>query len=130
MKVKEFNPANLRELRTELNAQMAKIEKKFGIKIEVGNMSYRSSEVSIKVKANTISATGIANSKEAEQFSSYASRGGFSHFKVGDKVEIKGHILTIKGYNTRAPKAPIQLEANGKSYKCPATTLINKQPIK
>jgi hypothetical protein len=130
MKVKQFNSANLKELRTELNAQMAKIEKKFGIKIDVGNMSYRSDEVSIKVKANTISATGMVNTKEVDAFIRHSTRLGFSHFKVGDRVEIEGHILTIKGFNTRASKSPIQLEANGRPYKCTVATLKNRQPIK
>ena len=129
MKVKEFNPENLKELRTELNAQMAKIEKKFGIKINIGNMSYGVNEVSIKVKANTLTDTGTAITKEAKQFATYAKLGGYSHLKVGDRVEIAGTLLTIKGYNSRAHKSPIQLEANGRGYKCSESTLINKLPI-
>lgn len=94
------------------------------------NISYRSDEVSIKVKANTISATGMVNTKEVDAFIRHSTRLGFSHFKVGDRVEIEGHILTIKGFNTRASKSPIQLEANGRPYKCTVASLKNRQPIK
>ena len=118
-KLKEFNKPALNKLRSEMQSQFAELEKKFGIKLQVGSMSYSSNEVSVKVKANIISDDGTVVSKEAKAWDLYAQMGGFDYLKVGDKIVIQGQTFTIKGYNTRAPKSPIQIEdAQGKSYKC------------
>ena len=118
-KLKEFNKSALKELRSEMEIQFMELEKKFGIKLQVGSMSYSSDEVSVKVKANIISKGGEVITKEAKAWDLYAQMGGFDHLKVGDKIILQGQTLTIKGYNSRAPKSPIQIEdAQGKSYKC------------
>ena len=124
-KITEFNKANLKALRVELEAAHKAIEKKFGIQLKAGNISFSGNEANIKLKANTIGAQGTAITKEAKQFALYAELGGYGHLKVGSQVEINGTLLTIKGYNSRAPKSPIQLEANGRGYKCSERALQN-----
>ena len=118
-KITEFNKANLKALRVELEAAHAAIEKKFGIQLKAGNISFSGTEANIKLKANTIGANGMTVSKEARAWDLYAQMGGYDHLKVGDKVILQGQTLTIKGYNSRAPKSPIQIEdAQGRTYKC------------
>ena len=131
MKVQEFNKENLRQLREEMQAAIAKVEKSMGIKIHVGNISFSGNEANIKVKANVIGQAGRAITKEAQQFGKFAAYEGIENFKVGDQVQINGQILIIKGYNSRARKAPLILEGlNGKGYKAPIGILRGKAPIK
>ena len=51
MKFTKFDRANLKALRTEMQAVMDKYGVKSNLKIEVGNMSFGDAEVSIKIKA-------------------------------------------------------------------------------
>ena len=130
-KLKEFNKPALRELRSEMEIQFAKLEKKFGIKLHVGSMSYSANDVSVKVKGNTISKSGTAITKEAQAWDLYAQMGGYDHLKVGDKVILQGQTLTIKGYNSRAPKSPIQIEdAQGRTYKCSELAIQRATQVK
>ena len=130
-KLKEFNKPALNKLRSEMQSQFAELEKKFGIKLQVGSMSYSSNEVSVKVKANIISDDGTVVSKEAKAWDLYAQMGGFDHLKVGDKIYLSGEVLTIKGYNARASKLPIQIEnAQGQSFKCSEFTIKQAKKAK
>lgn len=124
-KLKEFNKPALNKLRSEMQIQFAELEKKFGIKLQVGSMRYSSNEVNVKVKANIISNDGTVVTPEAEAWDLYAQIGGFDHLKVGDKIYLSGGVLmTIKGYNARASKLPIQIEnAQGQSFKCSEFTI-------
>jgi hypothetical protein len=129
-KITEFNKENLKALRVELELAHAAIEKKFGIQLKAGNISFSGTEVNIKLKANTIGAQGTAITKEAKAFDLYAKKGGYSHLKVGSQVNMNGTLLTIKGYNSRAYKQPIQLEANGIGYKCSVQNLFRAIQVK
>ena len=70
-------------------------------------------------------------SKEARAWDLYAQMGGYDHLKVGDKVILQGQTLTIKGYNSRAPKSPIQIEdAQGRTYKCSELAIQRATQVK
>ena len=52
MKYKEFSKKNIKNFREDLQAEMDKIAKKFGLtKIKVGDMTYNGSECNMKVAA-------------------------------------------------------------------------------
>ena len=130
--IKEFNKGNLQALRTELDALHAALEKKYGIELKVGNASYSGNEVTFKLKANTKSANGTVVTKEAQNWPLYAAMNGLGHFALGDKVNLNGNIYEITGWNTRARKSPVMIKdiKSGASYKCPASTISHKEPIK
>ena len=130
--IKEFNKGNLKALRAELDALHAALEKKYGIELKVGNASYSDNEVTFKLKANTKSANGTVVTKEALNWPLYADLNGVGHFSVGDKVNLNGSIYEITGWNTRARKSPVMIKDTntGASYKCPASTISHKEPIK
>mgnify|MGYP006998239647 FL=1 len=124
MKVSNFDKPSIKAIRTAMDAALAKVEKQYGIKISTGNARFSADEVTFKVKANVIAKGGIVKTKEAQAWDLYATTEGLGHLSVGDTVQLQGKSFTIKGYNTRARKSPINIEdANGRGYKCSVSML-------
>lgn len=119
MKINNFDRATARVLREEMNQAFKSIEAKYGITLSAGNISFSNNEASIKVKANTIGDNGQVETKEARNWGVYAEYNGLGGLKVGDTIDLQGKSFTIKGWNTRARKSPVQIEdAQGRGYKC------------
>ena len=112
-----------------MDEALAKVSKEYGIKISTGNARFSADEVTFKVKANVIGTGGVVKTKEAQAWDIYATSQGLGHLSVGDTVELQGKSFTIKGYNTRARKSPINIEdANGRGYKCSVSMLLMYNP--
>ena len=119
MKVTNFDKPTIKAIRMAMDNALAKVEKEYGITISTGNARFSGNEVTFKVKANTQSADGTVNTKEAQMWDLYAPTHGLGHLKVGDTINLQGKSFTIAGYNTRARKSPINItDANGRGYKC------------
>ena len=110
MKINNFDRATARVLREEMNRAFKSIEAKYGITLSAGNISFSNNEASIKVKANTIGDNGQVETKEARNWGVYAEFNGLGGLKVGDTIDLQGKSFTIKGWNTRARKSPVQIE--------------------
>jgi len=119
MTISNFDKTTVKALRTAMNQALASVEAEYGIKINAGNASFSGNEVTFKVKANTVGDSGQAQTKEASNWDMMASVNGLGHLSVGDEVILQGKSFTIKGWNTRARKSPINIEdASGRGYKC------------
>jgi hypothetical protein len=106
-KIKSFDKATLRALRSEMDALLEKYGKKTGLEFEVGNMRFSDAEVDIKVKAKVKGAKTQSDSN----LELMAKMVGITKLtnKKGDRlVEFK----------TRSPKYPFVFERDGKRYKC------------
>ena len=129
MKVSNFDKPSIKAIRTAMDAALAKVEKQYGIKISTGNARFSNDEVTFKVKANVIAKGGIVKTKEAQAWDIYATSQGLGHLSVGDSVQLQGKSFTIKGYNTRARKSPINIEdSSGRGYKCSVSMLKMYNP--
>ena len=129
MKVSNFDKPSIKAIRIAMDEALAKVSKEYGIQISTGNARFTGHEVTFKVKANVISKDGITKTKEAQAWDLYASSQGLGHLSVGDSVELQGKSFTIKGYNTRARKSPINIEDhNGRGYKCSVSMLKMYNP--
>jgi len=129
MKVSNFDKPSIKAIRLAMDAALAKVSKEYGIKISTGNARFSADEVTFKVKANTIGTGGVVKTKEAQAWDLYANMNGLGHLSVGDSVELQGKSFTIKGYNTRARKSPINIEDhNGRGYKCSVSMLLMYNP--
>jgi hypothetical protein len=107
-----------------MDIALAKVEKQYGIKISTGNARFSGDEVTFKVKANTIGTGGQVQTKEAQNWAMMAQANGLDGFSVGDTIQLQGKSFTIKGWNTRARKSPINIEdQNGRGYKCSVNML-------
>ena len=119
MKVTNFDKPTIKAIRMAMDNALAKVEKEYGITISTGNARFSGNEVTFKVKANTQSADGTVNTKEAQMWDLYAPTHGLGHLSVGDTIQLQGKSFTIAGYNTRARKSPINItDSNGRGYKC------------
>jgi len=119
MKVSNFDKPSIKAIRIAMDEALAKVEKQYGIKISTGNARFSGDEVTFKVKANTIGTGGQVQTREAQNWAMMAEINGLGHFSVGDVIQLQGKSFTIKGWNTRARKSPINIEdMNGRGYKC------------
>ena len=119
MKVTNFDKPTIKAIRMAMDQALATVASEYGITINTGNARFSGNEVTFKVKANTQSADGTVNTKEAQMWDIYAPTIGLGHLKVGDTINLQGKSFTIAGYNTRARKSPINItDAQGRGYKC------------
>ena len=119
MQVTNFDKPTIKAIRLAMDSALAQVEKDYGIKISTGNARFSGNEVTFKVKANTVTSDGVANTKEADNWELYKNTIGLGWLNVGDQIMLQGKYFTLKGYNTRARKSPIQIEdAQGRGYKC------------
>jgi len=106
----KFDKATLKSLRAEMQEVMNKYAVKANLEIEVGNMSFSSAEVSIKLNAKVKDAVTLTD----RNFNFQALSIGITNFK-----NAKGDQL-VK-YNSRSYKYPfVYSKADGKMYKCTA----------
>ena len=120
MKVTNFDKPTIKAIRMAMDNALAKVEKEYGITINTGNARFSGNEVTYKVKANIVDgATGTAITKEATNWDLYKNSIGLGWLNVGDQILLQGKHFTLKGYNTRARKSPINIEdSKGRGYKC------------
>ena len=128
-RITNFDKPTIKAIRTAMDDALAQVEKAYGIKISTGNARFSGNEVTFKVKANTVTDSGSAITKEAQMFDLYKASEGLAHLSVGDTVTLQGKSFTITGYNTRARKSPINIEdAQGRGYKCSVQMLKMYNP--
>ena len=119
MKVTNFDKPTVKAIRMAMDNALAKVEKEYGITIKTGNARFSGDEVTFKVKANTMGNDGTVNTKEANNWDLYKNSIGLEWLNVGDQIMLQGKYFTLKGYNTRARKSPVNIEdSNGRGYKC------------
>jgi len=119
MQVTNFDKPTIKAIRLAMDSALAQVEKDYGIKISTGNARFSGNEVTFKVKANTVTSNGVANTKEADNWELYKNTIGLGWLNVGDQIMLQGKYFTLKGYNTRARKSPINIEdMQGRGYKC------------
>ena len=120
MKVTNFDKPTIKAIRLAMDNALANVASEYGITINTGNARFSGNEVTYKVKANIVDgATGTAITKEATNWDLYKNSIGLGWLNVGDQILLQGKHFTLKGYNTRARKSPINIEdANGRGFKC------------
>ena len=128
-RITNFDKPTIKAIRTAMDDALAQVEKAYGIKISTGNARFSGNEVTFKVKANTVTSSGSAITKEAQMFDIVKHQEGIGHLSVGDTVTLQGKQFTLKGFNTRARKSPINIEdMQGRGYKCSVQMLKMYNP--
>ena len=129
MKVTNFDKPTIKAIRMAMDQALATVANEYGITINTGNARFSGNEVTFKVKANTTSSDGTANTKEADMFELVKHQEGLGHLSVGDTVTLQGKDFILKGFNSRARKSPIQIEdMQGRGYKCSVSMLKMYNP--
>jgi hypothetical protein len=124
MKTTSFERSTVRLINSEIESALQSISIKYGLRIEIGSSRFSATEITTKVKVAVVSESGTVLSKEAKVWDIMAPTNGIT-LKVGDRFKVRSSslIFTVKGWNTRSPKFPIQAEAGGKSYKLGVSTV-------
>ena len=128
-RITNFDKPTIKAIRVAMDDALAQVEKAYGIKISTGNARFSGNEVTFKVKANTVTSSGSAITKEAQMFDIVKHQEGIGHLSVGDTVILQGKQFILKGFNTRARKSPINIEdMQGRGYKCSVQMLKMYNP--
>ena len=125
MKITTFSRSDVRSINSEIEQAIQSIAKRYGLRIEVGNSRFSSTEINTKVKVSVVDTkTGVGMTKEAKAYELLASQNGI-RVKLGEEVTLRGKRFIVKGWNTRSPKYPIVAEevSTGKSYKISSLSL-------
>jgi hypothetical protein len=122
-KIESFDRATVKALRSEIEAALASVSKKYGIEISAGNATFTSSNVTFKIQAAVVAASGMVMSKSVSDFNMYSRYNGLKA-NLGDKFSFRGTEYTVVGWKARARKNPVLVESNGKSFRI-SVELIN-----
>lgn len=109
----------LKMFRHEFTQSMKALEEKFGVKVDLGRISYSDTNFSGKITVSNVAEDGTVENPEAEGFRSCASLVGLKPEDLGREFTHRGETYKITGLNLRRSKYPISAECNGKGYKFP-----------
>lgn len=106
--MKTFTKQNLPQLRADIDAALAAVAAKHGIKLQTGNISFNPNEATIKLMA---SAEGAAE-HNLQMLRQFAKLDGINADGVGRQGE------KLIDYDHKKPKYPYIFERGGKRFKC------------
>jgi len=111
-----------RLLRGRMNEALESVGKDFGIKLDVGSMSFTANSVNIKVSGLVLESDGKAFDKEADDYRKHHMFLGLP--ELGAECFLNGKTYSIVGYRTKARDKSIIIENGGKRY------VVSPQTIK
>jgi hypothetical protein len=121
-KIKQFDKATLKSLRSELDAVLAKFEKKVGVEIKSGGIKFSSTTCTITLEAKVAGA----------QDKTVAALELLTEFKENDIIRINnlGEVKLV-GFKTKNRKYPYIVETvhTGKRYKLSEKQIIDRISI-
>ena len=106
-----FTKLDCQALREEINRALAPVATKNGIKLQLGNMSYSSTEIRMKLDA-VLLGEGGENLNDKNNFETYARMYGLEPSDYGKKFTTSKGEYTISGINTKKRKYPIVAKNN------------------
>ena len=121
-KITTFNTNSLTKMRSEMLKNFEALEKKYGIKFNVGRMTYSHDNFSAKVTCSLVSNDGTVLTAEAKNLMDYGKMSGLNDdVKLNKKFYYSGQHFKVVGLATRSQKFPVICEDvnTGKSYKLP-----------
>ena len=124
MKVIQIDRSTCRDIRDQLAAHLASLQIE-GAKIRIGNASFTNSQVTFKVEVALVSADGVVQTKEGENWSLYAASYGLPKDALGKQVTLNGKVCELMGIAPRSSKYPIlaKMIRGGKMYKFQLATV-------
>ena len=121
----EINKVTLRSFREEFKSAMADLEKKHGVSINMGTISYDANEFRTKVTVNNVGDVDNAGGNvEKATFQLNAHRYGFKASDYNKEVQIYGSTYYLVGFKLNARKnVCIIKNAKGTTYVIDAKTV-------
>lgn len=129
MTIETFNKTTLRMIQNDLDAALAALSAKHGIKIEAQTMRYTASTFKTTVEGALPSSSGAVDPRrvrQEENFKTLATALGIHADTLGKTVHFKGVPYTVTGIETRSYKNPVVIKnAAGKFFKIPVVEIMN-----
>jgi hypothetical protein len=118
--MKRFTKSQVKEMRTEMEKALNLIAAKYNSTAKVGSISFGlQMTTKITFSQKTKNEHGeYSLTKEAQKLLGMLEGMGLKKDVLNEPFTYLGDKIRILGYNTRAPKYPIQFEQNGQAYKC------------
>lgn len=113
--------ANFRQFSTDLEAALAELGEKYGVKITAGSAKANGTNMEMKINCSEIASDGSIETKEAADFKLYAGIFGLSVDDLNKEIIYGGKRYQITGAKPRSHKFPILAKnlGDGKIYKLP-----------
>jgi hypothetical protein len=118
----KFTRDELRTFRDDFDVAVKGLKKKYGVEVELGNISFSPSAFRSKIEVTrSVSSDGSKIDIELEKFKKDARSIGVNEGLYGKKFSFSGRKFKVTGLKPRSPKFPIIAEevSTGKSYKLP-----------
>lgn len=118
--MENFTREQVKQMRIEITQAINEVVSKYGSVSKLGSISF-GSQISTKLVISRVSSNEhgkYVNSREAQAFLSRAESLGLTQNVLNEGCRYKGKVYTVTGYNTRAPKYPINMTVDGKPMKC------------
>lgn len=110
-----------RRLRDELDSALSGLGEKLGVKFRAGNMTYTDANVTVKLEACLINASGEIETREAQAWKQFAKYYGVPEDALGKTYVLRGEVFKVTGLATKSRKYPVLVErADGARMKYPA----------
>ena len=112
-KIEQFSPANLDQVRAEMVKALAEVEKKFGIKVGLGKITYTGEEFSMKVtsmvvnsKNESVAADNVDPKWVSNFMRNYLSF-GLRREDLGRSLKYDGKTYTLVGARSANARLPL-----------------------
>lgn len=122
-----INSKTLKDFREDLKRAVIDLEKKYGVAIELGRITYDEEEFRGKLTVVNKANLGDKDSNiNKVNWDRNCTNFGFKSEDYGRKIFYQNKYYTIEGINPRKWKYPIILVSNGERYVFPAKLVLDK----
>jgi len=127
----EMSQTNITMFRNAFNSKMKELEAEFGVKVNLGNISYNNAGFHTKMEVKNLDlSTGtvmINPRNESAAKRAFVAKFGsdiLSDGIIGKRFHLwNGGVITITDFDTKKPKYPILYEKDGKRFKCSVSSI-------
>ena len=118
--MKRYTKIQIKSMRKEMEEALNLIAAKYNSTAKVGNISFGlQMEARITFSQKTVNEHGeYSLTKGAQELLLRLEGMGLRKDVLNEPFTYLGDKIKILGYNTRAPKYPIEFEKNGRGFKC------------
>jgi hypothetical protein len=126
--IKQFDRANIRVLRNEIDQVLASLAAKHNIEIKAGTGRFTSTNLTLKLELSAKSVDGKVVTKAAATFTELADLYDMKAEWLGKTFQRFGKTYTVTGMNTklrtRGVSTPILATSGGREWKLPIDEVI------
>lgn len=124
MKIETINRKVAQKLGDEISKALQSTAEKFGVDIKLGRCTFAANNCRFIIEVATLNESGIAETREREDFRTYAHVYGFAPDDLGKLFPFQNETYTIIGLKPQSRKFPI-LGRNGKKvFKFMPSTVL------